>query len=165
MSTPDSATISPTAAVEPRSAPVSAVICSENSIGRDVATGRFTAGNRGRPKGSRNKATLLRDALAGDSERLLHQLVASGTSGDSLALRIAVTRLLPARRDLPVAVELPGIVTVADIATAGARTIAAVGAGELMPTEGLKLVTMLDKMRRALSSAARVTSRATSSRG
>jgi hypothetical protein len=89
-------------------------------------------------------------ALEGESEHLFHHLVAAGISGDSLALRVAVTRLLPARRDLPVDVDLPVLVTTDEVIAAMAHVVALVGDGVLTPSEGMKVSAMLQGLRRAL---------------
>ena len=123
---------------------------SEAAKGRDPQTGRFAKGWTGRPKGARNKSTLLLRALESESEHLFHHLIAAGISGDSLALRVAVTRLLPARRDLPVDVDLPVLTTTDEVIAAIAHVIALVGDGILTPTEGIKVTTMLQALRRAL---------------
>src|SRR5437867_2181934 len=61
-------------------------------IARDPETGQFAAGWTGRPKGALNKSTLLaRELLEGEAEHLVRHLIALGLSGDSLALRVAVT--------------------------------------------------------------------------
>src|SRR5438876_98002 len=79
------------APVEPPTVPV--------PTARDPETGRFAPGWTGRPKGALNKSTqLARELLEGEAEHLVRHLIALGLSGDSLALRVAVTRLLPVRR-------------------------------------------------------------------
>ena len=70
---------------------------------------------RGRPKGSRNKSTLMMAALLeGDAEAIINKLIEKAKSGDVTALRICAERLLPLRRDRPVELDLPPITTTAD---------------------------------------------------
>ena len=155
------------------SSPISTIFRREKPEGREAKTGRFAKGWSGRPKGSRNKATQLLRALESESEHLFHHLMAAGISGDSLALRVAVTRLLPARRDLPVDVGLPVLTSTDEVIAAMSHVVTLVGDGTLTPTEGVKLTNMLHTLRRALhlrettpapDAAVPVTSRATSSR-
>ncbi len=156
--------------------PIDSIFEVEKPAGRDLTTGRFVKGWRGRPKGSLNKLTLLRRALACDPPQLLRQYLESGlASGDAIAMRIAVTRLLPARAGVPVELDLPSIRTAADIIAANSKVIAMVTEARLTPSEGFKVFAMLEKQRRALRAEcvpsqppARPiprTSRATSSRG
>ena len=61
----------------------------------------------GRPKGSRNKTTLLAEALLDDqTELIISKVIEKALQGNSVALRICVDRLLP-KRDRPVQFELP----------------------------------------------------------
>lgn len=67
--------------------------------GRNTA-GKFTAGNSGRPKGSRNKATVaIESLLQGQAEALTQTAVTKALEGDSLALRLCMERIAPAPRD------------------------------------------------------------------
>ena len=67
--------------------------------GRNTA-GKFCAGNSGRPKGSRNKATLaIESLLQGQAEALTQTAVAKTLEGDSVALRLCMDRIAPAPRD------------------------------------------------------------------
>jgi len=55
--------------------------------GRNTA-GQFTAGNSGRPKGSRNKATIaVEGLLRGQAEALTQTAVTKALEGNSIALR------------------------------------------------------------------------------
>jgi hypothetical protein len=58
--------------------------------GRNTA-GQFTAGNSGRPKDSRNKATLaIENLLQGQVEALTQTAVTKALEGDSVALRLCM---------------------------------------------------------------------------
>jgi len=70
--------------------------------GRNTA-GQFTAGNSGRPKGSRNKATLAIESLIqGQAEELTQVAVTKALEGDSVALRLCMERIAPTPKDQPV---------------------------------------------------------------
>ena len=75
--------------------------------GRNTA-GQFASGNTGRPKGSRNKATLaIESLLQGQAEALTHTAVTQALEGDSVALRLCMERIAPAPKDKPVSFSLP----------------------------------------------------------
>jgi hypothetical protein len=70
--------------------------------GRDEV-GRFTWNNPGKPKGARCKAILAAEAiLNGEAESLTRKAVELALEGDSVALKICIERLVPARKDRPV---------------------------------------------------------------
>ena len=56
--------------------------------------GKFTDGNGGRPKGSRNKATIAIDSLLeGQAEALTQTAISKALDGDSIALRLCMDRI------------------------------------------------------------------------
>lgn len=60
----------------------------------------------GRPKGSRNKATVaLEKILNGDAESILRKAIELAQDGDPTALRRCLDRLLPPRKDRPITFE------------------------------------------------------------
>jgi hypothetical protein len=106
--------------------------------------GRFVTGNPGKPKGARRRLTLLLEAiLEGQAESLTRQVVQLAEKGDMAALRLCLQRLVPLRRDLPVAFDLPEIVTVADAERASSAVLAAVAEGELTPGEAESVMRLL----------------------
>jgi len=63
------------------------------------ADGRFAPGNTGRPKGARHKATRAAQALLdGEAEALTRKAVEAALEGDTVALRICLERIAPARK-------------------------------------------------------------------
>jgi hypothetical protein len=100
----------------------------------------FAKGEGGRRPGSRNKATLAVEALlSGEAETLTRTAINLALAGDTVALRLCLERLCPPRRDRAVALRLPAIETVADLPMASASIIAAVGSGQITPSEGEQL--------------------------
>ena len=95
--------------------------------------GRFekgVSGNpAGRPAGSRNNATLACEALLeGQAEALTQKAVDMALAGDTVALKICIDRIYPARKDRAVRFPLPPITSArdaADIAAAIAEAVAA----------------------------------------
>ena len=62
----------------------------------------------GRPRGSRNRATLLMESLlADDAEAIGRKAIAMAKQGDMAAIRLCMDRLAPVRKGEPVAFELP----------------------------------------------------------
>jgi hypothetical protein len=90
----------------------------------------------GRPKGSRNKTTMALEALLDrEAELLTRKAVEKALEGDPLALRLCLERILPPRRDRPVAFDLPDVVTMSDAVKASSAILAACAAGTLSPSE------------------------------
>jgi hypothetical protein len=56
-------------------------------------------------------------------------------SGDTIALRLCIERILPARRDRPVSIELPTLGSAGDAVKAMAAITEAVAKSELTPSE------------------------------
>jgi hypothetical protein len=71
-------------------------------------------------------------------------------TGDIAALRLCLERLLPPRKDRPVAFEFPQIDSVEDAPTAMAAIAAAVASGELTPMEAAELSKVVDAYTRAV---------------
>ena len=123
--------------------------------GRD---GRFppkSSGNpAGRPKGSRNKTTLAAQALLdGEAEALTRKAIELAMSGDPVALRLCLERILPRREDRLVELSLAKPETTAEVASGLATVIHAVGAGMLTPSEGEKIARILETQGRLLEKA------------
>jgi hypothetical protein len=113
--------------------------------------GTFAAGNPGKPKGARHKAT--RAALAlldGEAETLTRQAVTLALEGDTTALRLCLERIAPPRRDAPVQFDLPRMETARDAATAAGAVLESVALGDLTPTEGAHIMALVETYRRTL---------------
>jgi hypothetical protein len=113
--------------------------------------GTFIKGNPGRPKGSRHKTTLAIQALLdGEGEALTRKAVEMALAGDGTALRLCLERIAPARKDAPVAFDMPRMKTTRDAVKAAGAVIDAVAAGELTPSEGAHIMALVDTFRRTL---------------
>jgi Family of unknown function (DUF5681) len=99
----------------------------------------------GRPKGSRNKATLALEALLdGQAEALTQKAIDLALAGEITALRLCLDRILPARRDRPVSFEMLPIATAEDAKAASAALLEAVAAGNLTPSEASEIGKLVD---------------------
>ncbi|MGA0964798.1 MAG: DUF5681 domain-containing protein [Paracoccaceae bacterium] len=118
--------------------------------GKNTA-GQFTAGNSGRPKGSRNKATLVIESLLqGQAEALTQTAVTKALEGDSVALRLCMERIAPAPKDQPVSFILPKMQSALDASKAAESVLTAVSEGELTPIEATRVMALIDSYRRTL---------------
>ena len=118
--------------------------------GKPFEKGR--SGNpNGRPEGSRNKATILAQALFdGQAEELIQKCVQMALDGDSTAMRLCIERLVPSRKDRPVNLDLPQMDCVEDTVNAMAVISSGVADGELTPSEGQALSGMVENYRKAI---------------
>ena len=117
--------------------------------------GRFAKGSnhnpRGRPQGSRHKATPAAEALLDhEAERLTRTAIDKALEGDMAALRICLDRIIPSRRERTVNFALPPIEKAADIVAATAALASAVAKGELTPGESAAFSQLLGNAARAI---------------
>ena len=126
----------------------------ENSAGkqRGKPFEKGRSGNpAGKPKGARHKTTLLAEMLmADDVEAVVVAVINAAKGGDMAACRIILDRIAPARRDNPVAFELPKIERPADAVAAGAAILAAVAHGSLTPSEAGEVYKLIEGFVRTL---------------
>lgn len=118
------------------------------------AKGRFQPGNKhgkGRPSGSRNKASLAVDKLLdGEAEAITRKAIELALEGDGPALRLCLERVAPPRKGRPVTFPLPPIATADDLVTAIGTVVAAMAEGGLTPDEAATVASVLDLKRRSL---------------
>jgi len=104
-----------------------------------------------RPNGSRNKTSLAIDALLESaSDAITRKVIDKALSGDMTALRLCFERLMPPRRDLPFAFELPRIESAADASSASTSVLAACAKGALSPGEAATFMDLIATHVRAL---------------
>ena len=108
----------------------------------------------GRPFGARNKKTLLLEAALDDKgPELVGGLIEKALSGDTMALRLCLDRVLPRGRERAVLFPLRRIESVGDACAAGADIVEALGSGELTPREAEDLLGVVSKLARMLAAA------------
>jgi hypothetical protein len=122
--------------------------------------GRFVPGQSGNPAGkqpgTRNRATMLREALAdGEDATVARIVIDKALAGDAVAARFIVDRLTPRPRGREIELDLPEGSSAADILTASNATIQAMASGEITPDEALMVTRILDFRLKALAAAAR----------
>jgi hypothetical protein len=114
----------------------------------------FEPGNksgRGRPRGSRNKATLMAQALLdGHSEALIKKCLHMALTGDTAAMRLCIERVLPTRRELPVSVAPMRGRTAAEIAQTLDVLLKNVASGQLTPAQAQTMASILEQQRRVI---------------
>jgi hypothetical protein len=116
--------------------------------------GKFAPGNRlgrGRPAGSRNRASLLlAELIDGEGEGIVRALVAAAKGGDVSAGRALLDRLVPARKDRPVLFALPPLTSATDAPKAMAAIVQAVASGDLTASEASDLAALVEKFVKAI---------------
>ena len=111
----------------------------------------FENGNPGKLPGTRHKATIAAEALLdGDAEALTRKAIEAGLSGDPVARRLCLNRILPPRRQRPVRFELPLLNAASDAAGVMSAITAAVAAGDLTPGEAAEMAKLVELFVRAL---------------
>ena len=127
-----------------------AVDTEPNHRGRPFKKG--TSGNpKGRPPGSRNKATLAcQELLDGEAEALTRKAVDMALGGDIQALRLCLDRLIPPRKDRTIKLDLPDLEAAEGLEAASSAVLTAVAAGDITPSEGQALTTILEGRRKVL---------------
>src|SRR5579884_2873573 len=107
--------------------------------GRPFAKGQ--SGNpTGRPRGSRNRASLAAARLLdGEAETLSRKAVELAMAGDPAALRLCLDRIVAPRRERPVEFALPSIDSAADLGPAMAAITRAAASGSITPGEAALL--------------------------
>ncbi|TFI56293.1 hypothetical protein E2493_20920 [Sphingomonas parva] len=133
-------------------------MCDLGDISLRSSTGQFLPGQSGnpagRPRGARNKASVLGDLIDAEvKETIVIKVVARALAGEWPALRACFTRLVPRPREAPVAIDLPPVASALDVAEAGTALIAAVAAGEVTPREAQQVMRLLTAQLRLLAAA------------
>jgi Family of unknown function (DUF5681) len=103
--------------------------------------GRFKKGSSGnpsgRPAGSRNQTTLIvEQLLEGEAENLTRKLVELAMKGNIQALRLCMDRLVPARKERPIELELKPVQNSHDLPVASSDVLTAVAEGRITAGEG-----------------------------
>lgn len=117
------------------------------STGKEQST-KFKPGQSGNPagrkKGARNKVTMaVAELLDGQYEAITQAAVDKALEGDTVAMRLCLDRIAPAKKDGPVSIDLPPIKTVQDAVLASQAVLSAVANGEVTPDEAGRIMALL----------------------
>lgn len=118
--------------------------------GRKQATTRFKPGQSGnpsgRPRGARNKASVLAQKLMeGQAGAVVQTVINAGLKGDMAACRLILERLVPPARERAIQADLklPATITAENAPEVFATILKAVASGGLCPGEGETLQRMV----------------------
>ena len=116
--------------------------------------GRFERGRsgnpHGRPAGSRNRASVILDAIAeGQAADLLRTVLQRARRGDLQAAALIFSRVWPIRK-ARMRFDLPSLDRAADLPHALAAVVAAVSTGLLSPDEAAAIAAVLNAQRAAI---------------
>lgn len=106
---------------------------------------------QGRPKGSRNKATLaVQKLLDGEAEAITRKIIDKAKEGDMRAAQLCIERLLPPRRDHVIIFPLPEITRPEDAPAAFNAIAAAVARGQISVADAAELAKIVEGYVRAV---------------
>jgi hypothetical protein len=109
----------------------------------------FEKGNGGRRPGSKNRTTIVAEALLkGEELELMQKAIELAKAGDTQMLKFLLDRILPKERS--VRVDLPVMDRSSDAVDALAAVIDAVGAGQIAPSEAAALASLVAAYARIL---------------
>ena len=109
----------------------------------------FKKGNGGRRPGSKNRTTVVAEALLnGEEVYLVRKAIELAKAGDTQMLKFLLDRILPKER--PVHVDLPVMNHSSDATAALAAVVDAVGAGRIAPSEAAALATLVGAFARVM---------------
>jgi hypothetical protein len=126
-----------------------------NDPPRDTRFKPGQSGNpAGRPKGSRNKITLLAQAMVEEeAPELIRSYIDGAKAGKPVPQRLTGNAIFPPYRYRPVQIEIPATDTPAGVAAAQSALVRYVAEGEILPEQGASVSRMLDATLRALEAA------------
>ena len=105
----------------------------------------------GRPKGSRNRVTLVAlAAMEEGADAIARKVVDLAKEGDISAARLVLERLVPPAKERPIFLSLPDTSSADGVAQAQAAILQAVAAGDLLPGEAATLAGIVESRRKAL---------------
>ena len=109
------------------------------------------AGGPGRPRGVRNKSTLvLEKMMTDDGADVVRAVIKRAKDGEVQAARIVLDRILPIRKGRAVEIDLPVLETAGDV-VAGIGVVArAMAEGEITPEEAQVMASVIEVQRKAI---------------
>jgi len=102
----------------------------------------FSKGNGGRRAGSKNRTTLVAEALLeGEEAELVRKAIELAKAGDVQMLKFLLDRILPKERSIRI--DLPAVDRAYDALDALAALINAVATGQIAPSEAAALASLI----------------------
>lgn len=113
------------------------------------------SGNRkGRPVGSRHKASLIaQQLLDGEAEIITRKAIELAKGGDVTCIRLCLERLLAVKKDHPIGVKLPTATCAQDLPGLVAKILALATNGDITPAEAKELCAIVESSRRVIETA------------
>ncbi len=109
------------------------------------------ANPKGRPEGSRHKATLAAEVLLeGETGKLTRKAVDMALGGDMIAMRLCLDRVFPVRKGRPTVFPLPPTGTAPELAKAMAEVVRGTSEGELTIDEATGIAQVLEAQRKTI---------------
>ncbi len=106
---------------------------------------------KGRPKGTRNRVTLVAlAAMEEGGEAIARRMVELAKGGDIAAARLVLERLVPPAKERPVSLDMPDTSTAEGISAAQQAILRAVAVGDLLPGEAATLAGVVEARRKSL---------------
>jgi hypothetical protein len=88
--------------------------------------------------------------MEADADTISRKAVELALGGDLTAIRIVLDRLVAPRRDRPVEIALPKIVTASDLVAAASAIVEAIAEGAVTPSEAAALSTAVSGVAKAV---------------
>ena len=105
----------------------------------------------GRPTGSRNKSTLAMEAmLEGQGPQLTEKCIKLALEGNTVALRLAMERLLPPKKSRAVFVDLPQTKSIEDVIEDQEVVMQSVAQGNITLEEANQFFVLFEAKRKAI---------------
>lgn len=106
--------------------------------------------SRGRPRGSRNKATILMEQLGSEAPQKAVKIINDELDAGARWAAAMVVRVMPRLRGNVIEIDLPAIRTAADVQDAQARTIEAMAHGEITTGDAQTAIDILQNHLRTI---------------
>lgn len=105
----------------------------------------------GRPRGSKNKVTLEMEAILDKASKgIIDKAIELALQGDNISLKSCLDRLMPARKDRHIYVNVPEIKTLEDTTIVMGDVTNSVTCGEITPLEGQAIANIVEVYRKTI---------------
>ena len=114
-----------------------------------TAKGRFQPGNPGKPKGARNKATVMLEAMFdGEAGEIGRKVIELAKEGRLEAIKLVLERACPRNSRTVRGLKLPPLKSAADAVTAMTAITAGVSSGAITVQQARDLTDIVDSFRK-----------------